>query len=133
MKAIAGILTTLILLHPPAALALSGKPNSFRVVLAAGNALGLGSARLGFGSWEFGLLNPAVIGAAKQNFISEDLYATFGFGLAISLESGAALYGGVGWEPRMFWNVYFRGEMNASAATSGQTIGGLLAGLSVRF
>lgn len=108
-------------------------PDRFRVFVAAGSALGLGSARFGTGAWEFGVLNSTVLGAAKQNFVFENVYASLGFGMALSLKTGLAIYGGLGWEPRLFWNVNFRSEMNASTTTSGQTIGGLLAGLCVRF
>jgi hypothetical protein len=106
---------------------------SWVIYAAAGSALGLGAARVGYNKWEVGVLNQKTLGFAQQFFSDETVYASIGFGIPISYKAGAAVYGSLGWEPRLFWKVYFRTEMNASAATTGQTGGEVAAGLSLRF
>ncbi len=103
------------------------------VFLAAGSALGIGAARLGYDHWEAGLLNQQMAGLSRQFFSSDDVYAAFGFGISIAVKMGVGVYAGLGWEPSLFSNFYFRTEMNASSSTTGQTIGQILMGISYRF
>lgn len=125
------ILTMLVAAAAPARASVA--TSRYSVYAAAGSALGLGSVRLGVADWEAGLLNQQTLGVNKISFLNEQAYAAFGFGLALSARSGLAVYGGMGWETPLFWSVRLRLEMNASAATTGQTIGQLQAGLGARF
>ena len=111
----------------------ASRPQNFSIFLAAGSALSPGSVRLGFGSWEFGFLTKEALGAAKQAFFKEDLYAVFGFGKTVSAKPAPLIIGGIGWEKALFWRLYFRAEMNAMAATNVHSSGGLLAGINTRF
>lgn len=104
-----------------------------QIFAAAGSALGLGSARIGFSQWEGGLLNQHLLGVDTLFFSSSSVYTTLGLGLALAPRTGLGVFGGIGWTPRLFWKFHFRVEANASAATTGQTIGQLLAGVSALF
>jgi len=133
-----GFVATLFLLFSGKAEAQSAPVSAqehtgFSAFLAAGTALGVGSIRIGANHWEFGLLNTQTLGVNKSFFSDARVYASLGAGLTISLKEGVAVFGALGWEPRLFWKVYFRSEMNASASTNGMTSGQLLAGLTFRY
>lgn len=119
--------------RPAQAQSSAAEHSGFFLFGAAGSALGLGALRMGIGQWEGGLLNQQVLGIDTLIFSAADVYATLGMGLSLAPRPGLAAFGGLGWEPLLFWKCHFRAEMNASAATTGQTIGQLLAGISLRF
>ncbi|MDA8792929.1 hypothetical protein N9N67_06755 [Bacteriovoracaceae bacterium] len=101
------------------------------VYVGAGELLGLGTVRVGFKEWEFGMLNQrAPLGAMKQIY-KDDLYVGAGFVLNYNLSPG--IIGAVGYE-YYFWKIFsFRAEANVSHSVDNYSHANGLVGLTVYY
>jgi hypothetical protein len=89
---------------------------------------GLGAARIGIDTWEFGQFAPGTYGANKRIPFSNEYFAVFGAG--ITSPSELALLTGFGFNFFNFWNFGLRGELYTVSATNSVLSGAGTLGLS---
>lgn len=101
------------------------------VYVGGGELFGLGTVRVGFGEWEFGMLNQrSPLGAMKQ-FYKDQYYVGVGFVLNYNVSPG--FIGAVGYE-YYFWKIFsFRAEANVSHSIDNYSHANGLVGLTVYY
>jgi hypothetical protein len=109
----------------------SGGPNAY---IAAGvNFVIPGSVRIGWNSWEFGMLASDFYGASEHFPIGEHTYSSFGLGVGTGITPNLGMQAAVGFNWNMFMNIGLRGELMANAVFNGASIAHGLLGVSYGF
>lgn len=109
----------------------NGQPD-FNSYVAVGPAFAWpGSIRIGYDSWEIGLLN---MGLGFDKILRSDWkYVAFGleYGVGAPVAPGIGFFGAVGGEWNLFWGLTVRAELNAAALNSGYVNGSARLGLGL--
>lgn len=105
--------------------------SNFRLLVGAGEGLGLGSIRFGFGSVDFGLLNKRAIGATTY-FYSGRYYANLGpVWVSNNSSGGLGLFGAIGTDFKFFNFVYIKTELNSTVSINNYSYGSALVALGI--
>lgn len=88
-----------------------------------------GTARVGIGDWDIGLLGPYFIGAAKNFYLGGLPYMSFGMGVG----SHFGFFGAMGLVGDLFWRFRWRTELQSAITIDGATMGGGILALEFKF
>ncbi len=89
-----------------------------------------GTVRFGVNEWDFGLLGPGMVGAAKNYYLGGLPYMSFGI---VSVSEGLGFFGSAGLVGDLFWNLRWRTELQSAVSFNGGATGNGIIGLEVKF